>query len=170
MVAGLFDRAKAMEPDDEGLRELATEIELNLSVHLSIEERILYGELRRRAEDSEELVDVFEGFTEHAAAKNLIQMLQSGRKADEQFKAELQVLGENVQHHVREEESTIFSLAKELMSSEELEERGEAWEKAKKRAMTQRSSGGRKTGSRKKASGKKSAPRSKKTTGRKKRR
>ena len=60
-------------------------------------------------------------------------MLRSGRKADAQFKAELQVLGESVKHHVEEEESKVFAIARDIMGKEELEEIGEAWERAKKR-------------------------------------
>lgn len=56
-----------------------------------------------------------------------------GRKADAQFKAELQVLGESVKHHVEEEESKVFAIARDIMGKEELEEIGAAWERAKKR-------------------------------------
>jgi hypothetical protein len=72
-------------------------------------------------------------------------MLRSGRKADEKFKAGLKVLGENVRHHVQEEESKIFSLAHEMMDDEELEERGEEWEKTKKRVMARAGNGARKS-------------------------
>jgi hemerythrin-like domain-containing protein len=64
-----------------------------------------------------------------------MEMLDSGRKPDEKFKAELQVLGENVAHHVKEEESTVFGIAREYLDKEELEAIGEAWEKAKARAQ-----------------------------------
>lgn len=135
-VAELIDQANECEPGDERLRELAKEIEQKLSLHLQIEERLFYSELRDRAEEDEERVDVFEGFTEHAVAKALMQMLQSGRKPDDKFKAELQVLGESVKHHVQEEESTIFSLAKEYLDDEEREEIGESWERSKARAQS----------------------------------
>lgn len=167
MVSEMFDQAQGLEPGDETLRELAAQIEKELSLHLEIEERLFYDELRRRAEDSEELVDMFAAFTEHKAAKSLIQMLQSGRKADEQFKAELQVLGESVKHHVEEEESKVFEIARKVMDQEELDERGEAWEKAKQRAMSRRPAG-RKSSTRKSTSAKKSASAKKSTAKRKK--
>lgn len=135
-VAGLFDEAKGCEPDDERLRELAGQIQQELTAHLAVEERLFYAKLRDRAEESEEQVDMFEAYTEHAVAKTLLEMLRTGRKTDERFKAELQVLGEAVAHHVEEEESTVFELADELLEKGEAEEIGEAWERAKKRQLS----------------------------------
>ncbi|HTV92897.1 MAG TPA: hemerythrin domain-containing protein [Verrucomicrobiae bacterium] len=135
-VSALFDQAKKCDPGDERIHELAREIEQKLSTHLSIEERLFYAQLRERAEKQDEQVDVFEAYTEHAGAKSLIEMLKSGRKPDEKFKAELQVLGENVAHHVKEEESTVFGIAREYLDQEELEEIGAAWEKAKARKQS----------------------------------
>lgn len=146
-VAELLDQAAACEPGDERLRELTKEIERKLSLHLQIEERLFYSELRDRAEEDEERVDMFEAYTEHEVAKALMEMLKSGRKPDERFKAEVQVLGESVKHHVQEEESTVFKLAKELLDDEEREEMGESWERSKARAQS-RSNGSAKKSSR----------------------
>ncbi|MBV8432672.1 MAG: hemerythrin domain-containing protein, partial [Candidatus Eremiobacteraeota bacterium] len=107
-VAQLIDEVNECEAGDERLRALAQEIEQRLSVHMKLEEQLFYPELRDRAENSEELVEMYEAFTEHAAAKSLIEMVESGKKPDEQFKAELQVLGESIKHHVKEEESKVF--------------------------------------------------------------
>jgi len=138
MVARLIDEVQRCEPDDEKLDDLAQQISQALTVHASIEESMFYPELRDRAEDSEELVDVFEAFTEHDVVKHLISLLNGRRRNKALFKAELQVLGENVKHHVREEESTIFSLARELLDEEELEEIGERAAAEKSRLMSPR--------------------------------
>jgi hemerythrin-like domain-containing protein len=164
-VADLFDEAKQCEPGDERLRELAKQIMEKLSMHLSIEERLFYAPLKQRAEEDEDTVDMFEAYTEHAVAKQLMVLLQSGRKPDEKFKAELQVLGESVTHHVKEEESTVFSLAKHLIDNEEREQIGESWERAKARALKS-STNGAKPSSRGRA--KKSSTGRKKTATRKK--
>jgi hemerythrin superfamily protein len=58
-VSAMFDKAEKIEPDDEQLREIARTIERELSAHLATEERLFYAELRKRAEDSEELVEDF---------------------------------------------------------------------------------------------------------------
>jgi len=134
-VATMLDQVDALEPGDEKVVELARNIEQALSAHLAVEERVFYSRLRQRAEDEEELVDVYEGYTEHDVANHLIELLKSGRKPDEKFKAELQVLGESVKHHVKEEESKIFAIARQVIDSEEREELGETWAKAKQRFL-----------------------------------
>lgn len=141
-TAALLDQVEDIDPGDQRLMSIAREVEQKLSTHLAIEERLFYNELRRRAEEAEQTVDLFEAFTEHAVAKQLMQMLSGGRKPDERFKAELQVLGESVKHHVQEEESTVFGIARKLLGSEELGAIGEAWERARKRGQSQTSRAG----------------------------
>ena len=148
-VSALLDEANACEPGDDRLGELADAIESALTVHASAEERLFYPELRDRAEDTEDTVDVFEAFTEHDVLKHLIAVLRSAKGPAEEFKAQVQVLSENVKHHVKEEESTIFALARELLDPEELEDIGERVEREKERLS---SGAGR---SPKRASGKK---------------
>lgn len=138
-VAALLDKALDLEPDDREIKTLALQIESALGMHLAIEERLFYARLRDRAEETDERVDVFEGYTEHEVAKHLIELLKSPRNRDDAFKAELQVLCENVKHHVKEEESTIFSIARRLIPKDELEELGEDWQRAKKRLSSQSS-------------------------------
>ncbi len=134
-VGALLDRAKRCEPGDGRLIDLAEEIEKALTVHATIEEKFFYPTLRDRSEESDDAVDVFEAYTEHELIKKLIALLKSGRQTDEQFKAEVQVLAENVQHHVKEEESTVFALARQMLDAEELDELGEEMEAAKNRLM-----------------------------------
>src|SRR5579871_3127905 len=125
-----------LDAGDDEVRELAAKIEAALTLHATNEEKLFYPKLRERAEEETQVVDVFEAYTEHEVVKHLIALLKSGRKRDERFKAELQVLGESVKHHVREEESTIFSIAKKYLDSDERAELGEQWQKAKSRATS----------------------------------
>lgn len=150
-VAALLDEVHDCEPDDERIDELAPLIARELTAHATLEERLFYPELRDRAEDADEAVDVFEAYTEHDVVKHLLELLRSRRKRDEQFKAELLVLGESVRHHVEEEESTIFAMAREMLEPEELEEIGEKWQRAKPRLTSAASSNGRRTQGRKRA-------------------
>lgn len=161
-VIKLLDRALDCDPEDEQLHDLATEIEEALTVHATIEEKYFYPLLQKRSENVEDTVDVFEAYTEHDLLKRLIALLKSGRQPDEQFKAEVQVLCESVKHHVKEEESTIFALAKETVDSEELDELGVKMENAKQRLMVNgsgrtASSNGRTQGTARKSSGRKAA-------------
>lgn len=130
-ATAMLDQALKFDPDDSRLADLAKRIERALTTHVEIEERLFYGQLRKRAEAQEERVDLFEAYTEHEVASYLIALLKSRRKRDERFKAEVQVLGESIKHHVREEESTIFALAKKLLTEAELDDLGAKWQKAR---------------------------------------
>ncbi len=165
-VSAMLDEIKDCEPEDRRIDELATTIEQELSTHLAIEERLFYSQLRDRAEDDDERVEMFEAYTEHEVAKHLMELLKSGRERDEEFKAELLVLGESVKHHVQEEESKVFSIARELMDKDELDDLGEKWQKAKQRITSRASSNGTRGGTRKKVSP--ARPRARTTGGKKK--
>ena len=150
-VAAMLDETEKCEPGDKRLIELARQIEQALSTHVKIEERLFYARLRDRAEQDEQRVDVYEAYTEHDVANHLIELLKSGRKPDEKFKAELQVLGESVKHHVKEEESTVFSIAREFIDQDERNELGEKWMKARQRLESQTTKNGSSPAPRKRA-------------------
>jgi len=120
-VGALLDDVQACEAGDERLDALAKSIEQALTVHAKMEEQLFYPKLRDAAGKGEEKTDVFEAYTEHDVLKHLIALLQREGRRDEAFKAELQVLGENVKHHVKEEESTIFKIARDVLSDEDRE-------------------------------------------------
>jgi hemerythrin superfamily protein len=132
-VGALIDEVQKCEPGDRRLAELAKTIAKALTVHAKIEEDYFYPELRDRSDEGEQLTDVFEAYTEHDVIKHLVALVKSDRTRDEKFKAELQVLGEQVKHHVKEEESTIFKLARKCMGRAELDELGTKMSREKKR-------------------------------------
>ncbi len=123
-VSELLEKAMKLDGDDATFAKLAAQIEAALTIHATLEERLFYTPLRERSASGEDKTDVFEAYTEHFVLKRLIALLKSEKRRDEAFKAELQVLGENVKHHVKEEESTIFTLARELLSEDEREKIG----------------------------------------------
>jgi hemerythrin superfamily protein len=81
-----------------------------LTAHATIEEEIFYPAVREQVEDAEDMVD--EAIVEHAAAKDLIKQLQEMDPDDELYDAKVKVLGEQVDHHVKEEEDEMFSKVK----------------------------------------------------------
>jgi hemerythrin superfamily protein len=100
----LGDRAKASK---EKLKEKICKA---LIAHTTIEEEIFYPAVRPAIEEGEDMVD--EAVVEHAAAKDLIQQLQEMEPDDELFDAKVKVLGEQVDHHVEEEEKEMFPKVK----------------------------------------------------------
>ena len=68
---------------------------------------------------------MLEAYEEHAAAKNLMHVLEQTDPKDETYRAKLQVLSEMIDHHVKEEETELFKQARALLSQDELVEIGE---------------------------------------------
>jgi hemerythrin superfamily protein len=84
---------------------LARRICLDLTVHTTIEEEIFYPACDGKID--EQLLK--EAYVEHDAAKLLIAEIEGGEgKGDDFFDAKVQVLGEEITHHVREEEKELF--------------------------------------------------------------
>jgi hemerythrin superfamily protein len=84
---------------------LSRRICLELTVHTTIEEEIFYPACEGRID--EDLLK--EAYVEHDAAKLLIAEIEGGEgKGDDFFDAKVQVLGEEITHHVREEEKELF--------------------------------------------------------------
>ena len=110
-VDGFFDEYETLE--DAGEKErMALKICLALTVHTQIEEEIFYPAVREAIEKAE-LID--EAIVEHAAAKQLIAEIEEMDPADELYDAKVKVLGEQVRHHIEEEEDKLFP---EIESSE----------------------------------------------------
>jgi hemerythrin superfamily protein len=105
--------------DDEQRGDLAREICTMLAIHAEIEEEIFYPSMRESVDD-ELLIDV----AEHAAAKDLIEQIESMDPGEALFDAKVIVLGEHIDQHVQEEESEIFPQAEK--SGIDLDELGAA--------------------------------------------
>ena len=91
----------------EGRKEkLARRICLELTVHTMIEEEIFYPACEGKLEDEDLLK---EAYVEHDSAKLLIAEIEAGSgQSDEFFDAKVQVLSEQIDHHVEEEEKELF--------------------------------------------------------------
>jgi hemerythrin superfamily protein len=88
---------------------LARQICQELTVHAQIEEEIFYPALRAVLKDTDILA---EAQVEHNGAKDLIAQIQGMAEADEMFDAKVTVLGEYIDHHVKEEKNEIFPKAR----------------------------------------------------------
>jgi len=90
-------------------RDLAMQICMELTVHTQIEEEIFYPAVREALKDTD-LLD--EAEVEHASAKDLIGQIQDATEIDEKFDAKVKVLGEYIDHHVKEERNELFPKAR----------------------------------------------------------
>ena len=85
---------------------LASQICVALTVHTQMEEEILYPAARTVLTKDEDIVD--EAYVEHAGAKSLIAQIKTMTSDQPLFDAKVKVLGEYIDHHVKEEETEFF--------------------------------------------------------------
>lgn len=88
--------------------DLARRICLDLTVHTQIEEELLYPALRAAFKEARPLD---EAVVEHEALKELIAQIQQD-PGGAMFDARVRVLGEYMEHHVKEERTDIFAKAR----------------------------------------------------------
>ena len=105
-------------------QQLVEQIVRELEVHAAVEEETYYPAVEAKArKDGKELVA--EAVEEHHVVKVLLEELSSMSAEDDTFDAKVQVLMENVRHHVEEEESELLPQSQELLGEEELARLGE---------------------------------------------
>jgi len=102
----LFDGASEAEGD--ALVAVARELCMRLSVHMTIEEELLYPALKPVIGADE----IDEGIVEHDAGKKLIVELDNLDGTEELYGAKVHVLGEQTVHHIDEEDEDMFEDAK----------------------------------------------------------
>jgi hemerythrin superfamily protein len=107
-VKQLFQQFASSHNDDKKA-ELAKKICHELTVHTRLEEEIFYPAARDAIDD----MDVMdEALVEHGSAKELIEAIETMKPGDELFDAKVTVLGEWVNHHIREEQTQMFPLVR----------------------------------------------------------
>ena len=89
--------------------DLARQICQELTVHTQIEDEIFYPAVREAVKDTGM---VAEAEVEHQSARELIEQIEAMDEADEMFDAKVTVLGEYVDHHVKEERNEMFPKAR----------------------------------------------------------
>jgi hemerythrin superfamily protein len=104
-VAGLFASFEKASGDGKK-QKIAEEICMELTVHATIEEEMFYPACEGKVE--EDLLK--EAYVEHDGAKVLIAEIEAGGPSDEFYDAKVKVLGEQIEHHVEEEEARVEGL------------------------------------------------------------
>jgi hypothetical protein len=109
-VKELFDEFKKFqESGQEGYEDLKQELMdavcAELKIHAQIEEELFYPPVREALRD-DDLMN--EAEVEHQSFKDLIEEIEDGNAGDGMTCARFIVLGEYVQHHVREEHESMF--------------------------------------------------------------
>jgi hemerythrin superfamily protein len=105
-----YDKLVESDGSEDEKQALAEQICQMLTVHATIEEEVFYPAAREVLGEDQDLVD--EADIEHASAKELIAQIQSSSPEEDHFDARVKVLGEYIDHHVKEEEGQMFPKAK----------------------------------------------------------
>jgi hemerythrin superfamily protein len=110
-VKRLFSDYGKLKEDgsDEDKAAIVEQICNELKIHTELEEEIFYPAVRKSIDDAD-LMD--EALVEHAGAKELIAQLQEASPDDDLYDAKVTVLGEQINHHVKEEEGEMFPKVK----------------------------------------------------------
>ena len=120
-VSKLFKKYEKLAEDAVDERqELFEQIADRLAAHATIEEKFFYPSIK--SEGTEDIVR--ESLEEHLSVKRLIADLLDMEPDDEAFDAKMQVLREQIEHHVEEEEDEMFKQVRKECSKEQLEDLG----------------------------------------------
>jgi hemerythrin-like domain-containing protein len=117
-----------------GRREkLVQNLSANLVPHMYAEEQYFYQIL---LDETSEQEDIYSALEEHRAAKTVLVDLTDAASDDPRWMARLKVLKELIEHHVEEEESQIFDIAREVIDEERSSEVAKRFKELKKEAPT----------------------------------
>ena len=122
------------ETGDRAVKErerLVREIERELKTHAQIEEELFYPTFKKVAEDTEAEDLFYEATEEHHVVDMVLPALKAANPKSPEFEAKAKVLKDLVEHHAREEETQMFTQARQLMNEEQLEALGELMQQRK---------------------------------------
>lgn len=94
-----------VEEDADAAEALVNQTLAEIEIHAALEEQIFYPAARGAIKE-EALID--EAEVEHMTVKVLIEQLKSMTTGADKFSATFKVLGEYIDHHVKEEEGEMF--------------------------------------------------------------
>lgn len=139
LVRDLFKQMEATtDRAAKGRADLLARIEANLMPHAKWEEQVFYPAFKERA-DRDGLKTHAEALLEHASVEEtVIPHVKASEVASPEFAGRAKVFGEFVDHHAKEEETTMFKMARAMFSAEELaqfDEDYESWKKSPAAAM-----------------------------------
>jgi hemerythrin superfamily protein len=133
-VQTMMDELCALKDDDDYRFVLVEQIAGALIPHARAEESVFYNTLRAVNADKKL---VFHGYSEHMAAETLLRSLQVMDKLNLGWKSIAIKLRDALNHHIQEEESEIFSEARNAFTSEEAVAMGDAFSELKEKVKDQ---------------------------------
>jgi hemerythrin-like domain-containing protein len=117
----LADGEETTERAEKTRTELFAKLKEEMLIHERIEEEIFYPALKSHPKAKE---IVLEGYEEHHVVDEIMGELEATDVADETWSAKFKVMKENIEHHIEEEEGEMFKQARQVFSSDELDQLG----------------------------------------------
>lgn len=132
-VLHIFDQLektkhKTTKTKDSLFEKLYSEID----IHVRAEEDIFYPALEIFAQARDKVIESLE---EHHIVRLLLAELGHLDKGNEHWDAKLNVLRENIEHHMSEEEGPVFDMVQDFMDEEQIDNLGKQFQKDKKEAL-----------------------------------
>src|SRR5215212_10116729 len=114
---------------------LVSEIEREIKLHSQLEEEVFYPAFLAATEktDSEDLF--YEAAEEHHVVDMVLPALKAANPKSHEFGAKAKVLKDLVEHHIQEEETQMFKVARELFDDAQLRELGDLMQARKDAAQ-----------------------------------
>jgi hemerythrin superfamily protein len=116
------------EDDDNARKEYLDQIRDELIPHARAEESVFYNSLR--SVDAGKKI-AMHGYREHMEAEGLLRMLQIRDKMDVDWKDNARKLKDSLESHIHDEETTMFSFAKSILTDQEAEMMAASFERLK---------------------------------------
>lgn len=124
----LEEMTQTSETDGDRRRQLLERFKTEFLAHARAEEKLLYSQLEQH-EESRDLA--LEGEEEHHAAESLLEELEQTEVSDEHWLAKATVLQEMINHHVKEEEQSLFPKAQDVFSADQAKQLARRFEEQK---------------------------------------
>lgn len=116
-IRSLLSQLVVLVPGQESLRgDLIHRIRDELIPHSRAEEAVFYNALRSVSEGKRV---VMESYEEHIEAEALLRFLQIQDKIDFKWKATAEKLQKALEHHIYDEETKLFDVARKIFTGEE---------------------------------------------------
>lgn len=133
-VKGLLNELVSLKEDSPRRAELLSEIRDELIPHSRAEEAVFYNSLRSVPVVSGE---AWHGYREHMQAETILRTLQVAEKIDAGFHSLAVKLKEALEHHIKEEEEELFTLAQSVVTPQEAEQMATAFTSLKPKVKEQ---------------------------------
>ena len=104
---------------------LVSEIEQEIKIHSQLEEEVFYPAFKVATEKTEAEEMFYEAAEEHHVVDMVLPALKAANPKSHEFGAKAKVLKDLIEHHIKEEETQMFAMARQLFDEDQLRELGD---------------------------------------------